>query len=215
MGFKKLFLSSALVATGVGTVGFAQTESASSRVAVQPVTVGSPAKLARGLAYIRYADTAQLATAPAGPRAMALPRPSPPPAVCAAKAIDVDLTTQQLVATDCGRLFLSTPITSGRAGLRTPTGTFPIFVKEQNVYFYSPWPQGDPNYYPPMFVAFAMEFLDGGSFLHTDPDEPTNAFGPGSEDGQYASHGCVHVPIDVMSRLYAWTGEGTPVTIHD
>jgi L,D-transpeptidase-like protein len=203
MGFKKLLLSWGLVATGIAVFGFAQTDPASSRVAVHPVAVGSPAKLARGLAHIRYADTAQVAPMP------------PPPAVCAAKAIDVDLSAQRLVATECGRVFLSTPITSGRAGLRTPTGTFPIYLKEKNVYFYSPWPQGDPNYYPPMFVAYAMEFLDGGYFLHTDPDEPPNAFGPGSEDGQYASHGCVHVPIDAMTSLYAWAGQGTAVTIHD
>lgn len=133
---------------------------------------------------------------------------------CAPKSIDVNLTTQELVATECGRVFLSTPITSGRPGLRTPTGSFAIFLKEQDVFFYSPWPQGDPNYYPPMFVAYAMEFLTGEFYLHTDPDEPASAFGPGSQNGPYASHGCVHVPTDVMARIYAWADNGTSVTTH-
>ena len=131
-----------------------------------------------------------------------------------AKAIDVNLTTQRLLAFECDRIFLASPVTTGRLGLRTPTGTFSVFMKEQDVTFISPWPQGDPNYYPPMQVAYAMEFLDGGYFLHTDPDEPVTAFGQGSEDGQYASHGCVHVPVDVMVRLYPWAGDGTAVTIH-
>lgn len=130
------------------------------------------------------------------------------------KVIDVDLTTQHLVATACGQVFASTPITSGRPGLRTPTGAFSIFLREQGVYFHSPWPKGNPNYYPPMFVAYAMEFLGGGYFLHTDPDEPIGSFGPGSQDGPYASHGCVHVPTSVMVGLYAWAGAGTRVVIH-
>lgn len=130
------------------------------------------------------------------------------------KVIDVDLTTQHLVATACGQVFISTPITSGRPGLRTPTGAFSIFLREQGVYFNSPWPKGDPNYYPPMFVAYAMEFLGGGYFLHTDPDEPLGTFGPGSQNGPYASHGCVHVPIPVMVHLYAWAANGTRVVIH-
>ena len=130
------------------------------------------------------------------------------------KTIEVNLTTQQLVATACGTVVLSSPITSGRPGLRTPTGTYSILLKEQNVTFNSPWPVGDPNYYPPMPVAYAIEFLDGGYFLHTDPDEPSGAFGPGSEDGPYASHGCVHVPMQAMVSLYSWADGGTRVTIH-
>ena len=140
--------------------------------------------------------------------------PLPYRTLSCSKAIDVDLTAQQLVATDCDRVLVSSPITTGRAGLRTPTGAFSIFTKEQDVTFFSPWPQGDPNYYDPMPVAYAMEFLDGGYYLHTDPDEPVTAFGPGSEDGEYASHGCVHVPIGVMARLYMWADDGTAVTIH-
>jgi lipoprotein-anchoring transpeptidase ErfK/SrfK len=130
------------------------------------------------------------------------------------KLIDVNLTTQQLVAWRCSERQFSTPITSGRPELRTPTGSYTIYLKERNVYFYSPWPPGDPNYYPPMFVAYAMEFLGGGYFLHTDPDQPASAFGPGSQDGPFATHGCVHVPIAVMVGLYAWADDGTLVLVH-
>jgi lipoprotein-anchoring transpeptidase ErfK/SrfK len=146
--------------------------------------------------------------------ARAVPVPVPARVGPCSKTIDVNLTAQQLVASECARVFAATPITSGRPGLSTPTGAFAIVLKEQDVTFFSPWPQGDPNYYPPMPVAYAMEFLDGGYFLHTDADEPPSAFGPGSEDGPYASHGCVHVPTAVMERLYAWAADGTAVSIH-
>jgi hypothetical protein len=130
------------------------------------------------------------------------------------KQIEVNLTTQYLVASTCDIAELAAPITSGRAGLRTPTGTFSIYLKKRNVYFISRWPRGDPNYYPPMFVAYAMEFLDGGYYLHSDPDEPEGAYGRGSENGPYRSHGCVHVPYSVMESLFAWTPNGTTVHIH-
>ena len=100
------------------------------------------------------------------------------------------------------------------SNLRTPTGHFSIFVKERNVTFYSPWPTSSPYYYSPMSVAYAEEFAGGGYFLHTDPNEPSSAFGPGSENGPNASHGCVHVPYGVMASLYAWAPYGTSVYIH-
>jgi len=151
---------------------------------------------------------------PAGGAATKTSPPAARPTPICSKVIDIDLTTQQLTGSSCGETVLATPITSGRVGLRTPTGTFQVFLKEQNVYFYSPWPAGDPNYYPPMFIAYAMEFLDGGYFLHTDPDEPASAFGPTSEDGPYASHGCVHVPLAAMAYLYGWASDGTIVRLH-
>lgn len=147
-------------------------------------------------------------------KAPAQPASGSPSAPRCGKVIDVNLTTQRLDASECGHAFISTPITSGRPGLRTPTGNFTIFFKERDVYFYSPWPSGDPNYYPPMFVAYAMEFLDGGYFLHTDPDEPAAAFGPGSQNGPFASHGCVHVPYSAMVALFGWADGGTTVTVH-
>jgi lipoprotein-anchoring transpeptidase ErfK/SrfK len=130
------------------------------------------------------------------------------------KVIDVNLTTQQLVASTCGSAYAATPITSGMAGLRTPTGSFSILLKRRNVYFYSPWKPASPYYYSPMFVAYAMEFRQGGFYLHTDPAEPSGAFGAGSQNGPYASHGCVHVPYPVMVALFSWAGKGTQVRIH-
>jgi L,D-transpeptidase catalytic domain len=142
---------------------------------------------------------------------LAAPAPARP---SCGRLIDVNLSTESLVASNCGTVYLSSLITSGMPGLRTPTGSFSIFLKQRNVYFYSPWPASSKYYYPPMFVAYAEEFARGGYYLHTDPNEPAGAYGPGSQNGPYASHGCVHVPYGVMARLYAWAPYGTRVYIH-
>lgn len=214
MGFTRISLIASVLGTLVGAV--MMWHPTSSEMAVRPIAATVPAQVASGLGVIRSKGLPELHTvrptaAPVASKSTPAPAPATP--VCV-KTIDINLTTQMLVATECGRVFVSTPITSGRPSLPTPTGSFTVFLHEQDVTFYSPWPEGDPNYYPPMFVAYAMEFLDGGFFLHTDPDEPASAFGAGSEDGQYASHGCVHVPTDMMAKLYAWSADGTTVTIH-
>jgi len=171
-----------------------------------------------GPAVILPPPATQVPAATPFPTPTPTPRPQPvvarPCGAGAANLIDVDLSTQELVAEAGGQVVLITPITSGMPGLRTPTGCFSIYRKLTNTVFTSPWPPGSQYYYSPMQVAYAMEFLGGGFFLHTDPNEPDSAFGPGSEDGPDASHGCVHVPLDVMTQLFPWTPYGTVVYIH-
>ena len=135
--------------------------------------------------------------------------------VPAGKVIEVTLATQDAVFYDDGCVAGSSPITSGMAGLRTPAGTYHIYAKDTPITFYSQWPKSSPYYYAPETAEFGMEFASGGFFFHDAPWEPTSAFGPGSEDGAYASHGCVHVPTATMQWLYAWSPIGTTVIITD
>ena len=58
-----------------------------------------------------------------------------------------------------------------------------------------------------------MYFYDN-DFLH-DSYEPAGAYGKGSNFGPYASHGCVHVPGDVMQVLYTTVPNHTPVLVVD
>jgi hypothetical protein len=131
------------------------------------------------------------------------------------KVIDVDVTTQSAIFFDDGCLAGSALVTTGRPGLRTPTGTFHIYAKYSPITLISPWPQSSPYYYSPENAQYAMEFLRGGFFIHDAPWEPTSAFGPGSENGVDASHGCVHIPMPTMAWLYAWSPIGTTVIVHD
>lgn len=69
---------------------------------------------------------------------------------------------------------------------------------------------------PPLARA-ARSFPDGfarrGYFLHDANWEGIGQYGPGSENGSGASHGCVHIPTPVMGWLYGWAGIGTSVNI--
>ncbi len=130
------------------------------------------------------------------------------------KAVVVRLSSQTLTAYLNGKPVLTTPVTTGRPALPTPTGSFYIHFRASPYVFVSPWPQGSAYYYPPTPVTWAMYFEDN-DFLHDDPGEPAGDFGAGSEYGPWASHGCVHVPHDAMAFLYNWLPVGAPVIVSE
>jgi len=130
------------------------------------------------------------------------------------KVIDIDVTTQSAVFFDDGCIAGSTLVTTGRPGLRTPTGTFHIYAKYSPITLISQWPKSSPYYYTPEKANYAMEFLRGGFFIHDAPWEPTSVYGPGSQNGVDASHGCVHIPMPTMAWLYGWSPIGTTVIVH-
>lgn len=134
------------------------------------------------------------------------------PGAAATKAVVVRLQSQTLTAYLNGKPVLTTPVTTGRPALPTPVGSYHVLFRASPFVFHSPWPPGSPYWYPPTPVNWAMDFF-GGDFLHDDPGEPANAFGAGSEDGPYASHGCVHIPHDVMSFLFNWLPVGSQVVV--
>jgi lipoprotein-anchoring transpeptidase ErfK/SrfK len=131
------------------------------------------------------------------------------------KVIDVDLATQEAVFYDDGCIAGQSAVTTGRAGLRTPLGTYHIYAKYSPITFISPWPTSSPYYYTPEHAEYGMLFRSGGFFIHDAPWEPSTAFGPGSENTTYASHGCVHMPTPTMAWLYGWSPIGTTVIIAD
>ena len=215
-----------MIALGLAVTGQRQAVSLQDAGASHSVNLDIGPSVSQAFSQIRT-----LATPSPSPSAAAAlpiredptPTPKPAPAVSvassgcssdAAHLIDVNLTTEDLTATSNGQVVFQTLITSGPPDLQTPTGCFSILSKVTNVMFYSPWPASSPYWYSPMFVAYAMDFRNGGFYLHTDPDEPDSAFGPGSQTGPYASHGCVHVPIGVMEQMYPWAPIGTAVYIH-
>lgn len=129
------------------------------------------------------------------------------------KVLTFNLALQEGVFYQDGCVVKATPITTGRPELRTPTGNFSIFDKQSPFQFISPWPPDSPFYYVPSWTNWVMEFASGGYFIHDAPWESDSQYGPGSEDASGASHGCIHIPTEVMRWLYPWTPEGTPVII--
>jgi L,D-transpeptidase catalytic domain len=132
-----------------------------------------------------------------------------------AQLIVIHLATEQLVAYDGGCPILRTPVTTGRSALPTGRGTFHVYYKAARYHMISPWPPGSPFWYPPTWVADAMEFIGNGTFIHSADWEPNDAFGSGSQYGPYASHGCVHVMDDPLQRLYDWAAIGATVVVTD
>jgi lipoprotein-anchoring transpeptidase ErfK/SrfK len=130
------------------------------------------------------------------------------------KAVVIRLGAQTLTAYRGSKVVVTTPVTTGRPALPTPVGSYTIQARYTPYTFISPWPEGSPYWYPPAPVTWAMPFYDG-DFLHDDPGEPDGAYGAGSQYGPYASHGCVHVPHDVMAFLFRWLPVGATVIVAD
>jgi lipoprotein-anchoring transpeptidase ErfK/SrfK len=132
-----------------------------------------------------------------------------------AQLVVIRLATQKLVARNNGCPFLTTPVTTGRPALRTDQGTFTIHARYPSYLMHSPWqPSTNPLWYPDTVVHDAMLIVPAdGTFIHSAEWEPASAYGPGSEDGPYASHGCVHVQGGPLATLYAWAQVGATVIV--
>ena len=131
-----------------------------------------------------------------------------------AQLIVVHTSTQKLVAYNNGCPFLVTPTTTGRPELRTDTGTFTIHAKYPDYTMISPWPKGSPFWYPTTVVHDAMLVNPAdGTFIHSADWEPASAYGPGSENGPFASHGCMHVQDGPLATLFNWVQVGATVII--
>jgi lipoprotein-anchoring transpeptidase ErfK/SrfK len=135
------------------------------------------------------------------------------------KEILVNLTKQHLYAYQDGQVQFDFDIASGRPELPTPVGRWHVIYKATNFTFYSPWPPGSPFYYYPTHINYALNFHDGGYYLHDAWWR--HSFGPGSNvyhqnpDGTWetGSHGCVGMAIANAAKLYTWAPVGTTVLI--
>jgi lipoprotein-anchoring transpeptidase ErfK/SrfK len=133
-----------------------------------------------------------------------------------AQLIIVHLATQKLVAYNNGCPFLNTPVTTGRPAVRTYPGTFTIHSKYGDYLMRSPWPKTSPLWYPDTVVHDAMLIVPvDGVFIHSAEWEPAGAYGPGSQNGPYASHGCIHVQNGPLATLFNWAQVGATVIVGD
>ncbi len=134
-------------------------------------------------------------------------------------SIDLDLTEQRVYLLYNGRAIMESPVSSGRAGHQTPTGTFRIFQKDpkhvSSIYgrivdrygntvvldadVDMPRPVGTRFLNAPM--RYFMEFAPGIG-LHA-----------GYLPGYAASHGCVRMPEQYATAFYQAVSVGTPVTV--
>jgi lipoprotein-anchoring transpeptidase ErfK/SrfK len=117
--------------------------------------------------------------------------------------IEVNLSTQYLIAWEGDVSVAETYVSTGRPGFDTPPGTYHILVKLE-----SQTMEGviGGEYYNVPDVPWVQYFTNYGHALHGTYWH--NNF------GATMSHGCVNLPMDFAQWLYGWTSIGTRVEIH-
>jgi lipoprotein-anchoring transpeptidase ErfK/SrfK len=147
-----------------------------------------------------FAASATRRAQPAWTQALATAYPQPAAAASAAgtRWIDVDLSTQTVVAYQGNSPVATFLVSTGVAAHPTVTGRYRIYVK----YRYDD--MTGPGYYLPN-VPYVMYFYQGyslhGTYWHHNFGHPM-------------SHGCVNMRTSDAAWLYNWASIGTLVNIH-
>jgi hypothetical protein len=120
------------------------------------------------------------------------------------KYIEIDLSSQRLFLYGGGKKIATYKISSGRLGMRTPTGNFRVLGRERNHW--------SVKY--KLYMPYAIRFY-GGAYIHELPYWPG-----GYREGRWhlgipVSHGCVRLGIGPAKRVYNFAKIGTKVIIHN
>jgi lipoprotein-anchoring transpeptidase ErfK/SrfK len=124
--------------------------------------------------------------------------------------IKADLGTHQLTVNQNGADVKTIPITGGKAGFETRSGTKVVMEKlstvrmDANTVGIEP---GDPNYYDIPDVQFAMRETNSGEFLHAAP------WSVGSQGKTNVSHGCIGMSTANAQWLFNLAKVGDPVVV--
>ena len=129
--------------------------------------------------------------------------PTPPIGQFGPKWVDVNLTTQNMIAFEGQTPVFSSKISSGIPRHPTVLGIYRIYAKYKATKMEGG--QGTAEYYYLPNVPYTMYFYSGyalhGAYWH-------NNF------GQPMSHGCVNLPVDASKWMYDWAPIGTMVVTH-
>jgi lipoprotein-anchoring transpeptidase ErfK/SrfK len=167
-------------------------------------------------AYVTAAKSVQSSQATAAMAAVGQPA-GPADQHCAApvtavKHIYVSIAAQQLWACVGPVLIFDSAVTTGASALTnvhdaTPTGTFRINGKYRNVHLVGHDANGSWN----DAVAYWIPYI-GSTYGFHDASWQTFPFGSPLYTTE-GSHGCVHLPVDIIAQVFAWAPVGTQVTI--
>ena len=116
--------------------------------------------------------------------------------------IDVDLTSQRLIAYEDTTPVYSTPISSGLWPHQTVTGLFKVYLRYQSQTM-NGYRLGYDYYLTnvPFVMYFYRDYAIHGTYWHNNFGNPM-------------SHGCVNTPTPAAQWLYTWSSHGTPVYVH-
>ncbi len=131
-------------------------------------------------------------------QAAAAPKVVSPAAARGKKWIEIDLSSQRLVAHQGDSVVLRTKVSTGLRRTPTPVGRYSVRTKVRRQTMTGPG-YSLPNVQWVMY--FYRDYAIHGTYWH-------NRF------GRPMSHGCVNVRNKQAQFLYNWAGHGTPVIIH-
>jgi hypothetical protein len=135
--------------------------------------------------------------------------------------IDIDLTNQRALLIQNGRVVLDSPISSGRPGHETPTGTFKVTDKDVNhaSSFYGFF--GDPMTKQIVVpdADTAKRVPPGLEFVHAPMRyymqfQPAIGMHAGFLPGRPDSHGCVRMPEAYATAFFRAINLGAPVHVY-
>ncbi|GAC1398897.1 MAG: hypothetical protein NVSMB49_07820 [Ktedonobacteraceae bacterium] len=135
----------------------------------------------------------------------------------------ISLIEQTLRFYQDGKLVQAYQITSGQFDKPSPPGFWHVFDRESPTVFKSSEPKGSAFWYPDTNINYAMEYHEGGYFMH-DSWWRVN-YGVGTNYPHYdtggdesfagtGSHGCINMQKDQIAWLYSHTSYGMPVIIY-
>jgi lipoprotein-anchoring transpeptidase ErfK/SrfK len=105
-----------------------------------------------------------------------------------------------------GKLTYSWPISTGRATLPTPDGTYLTVDKNNPVRMIGGGPKGSPGYYNEL-VNWAVRFTFSGDYYHAAPWSVVD------QGYSNVSHGCVNLSPADAETYYQMAVPGDPITI--
>lgn len=124
--------------------------------------------------------------------------------------MEANLATNQMKVMVDGKLARTIPITGGKPGFETRSGTKLIIekfeVKRMNAATVG-ISENDPEYYDIPDVQYAQRVTYSGEFIHA---APWSVYAQGSSN---VSHGCVGISTDNGAWLYNLTHRGDPVEV--
>jgi lipoprotein-anchoring transpeptidase ErfK/SrfK len=105
-----------------------------------------------------------------------------------------------------GKLQYSWPISTGRASLPTPDGTYLSVEKANPVRMVGGGPAGSSGHYDEL-VNYAVRFTYSGDYYHSAPWSVVN------QGTTNVSHGCVNLPPLAAQTYYNMSIPGDPITV--
>ncbi|KUJ40580.1 L,D-transpeptidase [Streptomyces sp. NPDC093228] len=134
----------------------------------------------------------------------------PARAASAGRVTTIDAATHRMTVREGGRTVMTFPVSFGKPGFRTPSGTFHVLGRESVVEMTScsahiTCDPASPNYYD-LTVHWAVRLTSGGVYVHAAPWN--HAVGRAD-----ISHGCIHLNTPDARRFYDFSRAGDTVIV--